>query len=1345
MPLDALPVLSILDRITDADGDIVSLGSIEFYEAGTITPRTVYSDSGLSVSLGTIVYGDTGGYPVSTQGGSTKVSIYTGTGAFKVIVKDSSGTALITRDNIPGALDTSSFAPQSATPETPVSSKTAAYTIVTADHGKLFNANPTGGSFVMTLPSAVTVGDGWRVGIRHAGTANTVTISAVLSQSIAQPGPATSHITLTGRGETFWLVSDGAGWTIESPHALARTNRSDFIVTDRLTAPPTSPTAGAYYIITGTPTGTWSSYAEHDLLEADGNGGWIRRTPAAGWRAHVLDEAIDYVFHTSTWNAQSNVEAPTTSTLKQALFLDQRADGTAGGSATAAAWTTATLGTQSTNTITGCSLSSNAITLPAGTYYVQFAKFMSAGNTQGIRLKIANGGTPIYYRGINNPLSGAEKVTLSGAAGFTLAASDTITLEYYAQSNTDTGDLGEALNIATGGGNTEYETYAYVNILELTAQQGPQGEQGTQGSDGLDAAYPYRWSTSTSGDPGTGKIAGNNATIASITQLAVSETDSAGGSMGAVIATWDDSTSSDRALVKISKEGATENFHAFRITGAGTDQGSYWTFPVTYLATTGTIANGTDCAVLVIEKGDKGDTGSTGSAATASFDYTFSTSIGAAPATGTVRANNANLSLATALYVHDTDRLGVAQDAAVAQWDDSTTTAHRGYVTLASITTPANKARFEITGASTDSGTFHTIAVTYVSGVTSLSSGNVQIIWERTGDKGAPGGMTQEDKAASFSLSTGDNLKHFSLVTTAGTVTVPAASGFDEMFNFKVTNSSSRGWVIAPDGVTSFTLYPTQTIWITQINNAWVVENSFRWQTRTAITFYVNHASGSNSNDGLTSGSAFATIQKAIDVIEANIDCLVNGPTIQVANGTFTENNVVHTKRLMGNHVIYIAGDGATPSNCVWQCAAGQTCFTARDWSGVILNGFRFKQASGSGATLISASQHGIVDVWNIDFGDCAGGIHVSAVNGGSVGYVTGASVAISGTSYAYHWYIASESCLICAGTSSYAVSAATFTAFCSNQGGSLTLAGVTFSGAGAGSGSTGTKFIVVQPSTMILGGVTMPGATAGVGYWLPSSNAADALGQAGQGFSRLYLSATAQIDFNSGDVTIEHGTNQLSFRGASVAYYFDAMVASATDGASNLGSGTKKWGNAFLKAGGTINFNNGNVVLTHNNALTELQVTTGSLSVPSGRIAVGMTGPSIDLTVHSTANEIGRLLTSQSLGYFQIFNTNGTNSILVGGNNAVGFFQNTSGTELEMQVSGATATAKVRAGELSAQSDHGGKAGYISLSGTSDLAARSTGVGTIKFDDATNRDSAGFIKFYIGTTAYYVPVFAAI
>lgn len=56
-----------------------------------------------------------------------------------------------------------------------------------------------------------------------------------------------------------------------------------------------------------------------------------------------------------------------------------------------------------------------------------------------------------------------------------------------------------------------------------------------------------------------------------------------------------------------------------------------------------------------------------------------------------------------------------------------------------------------------------------------------------------------------------------------------------------------------------------------------------------------------------------------------------------------------------------------------------------------------------------------------------------------------------------------------------------------------------------------------------------------------------------------------------------------------------------------------------------------------------------------------------------------------------------------------------------------------------------GGAANTITLTSDNNVGgALSTGVGTIKFSDAINRDSIGFIKIYIGTTAYYIPIFAA-
>ena len=742
---DAANVLSILDYVTAA-GEPVSGGSIEFYQAGTSTARTVYSDAALTVSLGTIVYTDSEGFPVSTQGGSTRVSIYTGTAAYKVVVKNSSGTTLFTRDNIPGALDTSGFTTTSALPTVPVSAKTAAYTITTSDRGYLFNCNPTGGTFVMTLPSAVTAGDNFTIGIRHNGTANQVTIATVSSQYIRGPGTPTSYFSLVGRGEEVWLTSDGADWIVTSyTPALIRPGLlpPPLHVTDRLTAAPSSPTAGARYIVNGTPTGTWSTlgFAEHDIAEADGNGSWIKYTPADGWVAYVADETLLTQYRTSAWTDLSNITAPTTSALKIAVWADEKATNTSGGTSVDDAWTTHTLNTERSNTITGASLASNQFTLPTGKYRVdaQMAAY-AMSDTQCRIYSVTNSAvkaSSVQVFTANFTSAGAS--ILSGAPVIVTAyidvtaATETFAFQYYATIGGVASALGRVRNIGS-----EVEVYALLTVLDLTSVQGPIGTQGVQGDSGLDAAYPYQWSTSTSGDPGSGKISGNNATIASITQLQISETDSAGGSMAAVIATWDDSTSSNRATIKISKEGATQNFHSFRITGAGTDAGTYWTFPVTYIATSGTISNADSCAVLVIEKGDKGDTGATGSAGVYSFDYTFSTTTTSGPSTGTIRANHATLSSATALYIHETDRLGVSQAAAIAQWDDSTTTV-KGYLTLVDLTTPANRVRFSITGANVDNGSDDTITVTYVSGVTSLTAVNVAILFERVGDKGADG------------------------------------------------------------------------------------------------------------------------------------------------------------------------------------------------------------------------------------------------------------------------------------------------------------------------------------------------------------------------------------------------------------------------------------------------------------------------------------------------------------------------------------------------------------------------------------------------------------------------------
>ena len=204
-------------RVTDDSGDVVSGATIEFYDAGTTDDRTVYSDVDLSSSLGTTVYCDSSGAPVASSGSSTRVNIYTGTGNYKVIIKDGSGAEIETKDNLLGALNTTPFtAGAEALPTFPVVAKSSDYTVVDGDQANIINVNPTAATRTITLPSAVTVGDNWCVGIRHVGTANNVSIATVSSQTISAPlaGGAQTSMQLVSYGDSIILVSDGANWHV---------------------------------------------------------------------------------------------------------------------------------------------------------------------------------------------------------------------------------------------------------------------------------------------------------------------------------------------------------------------------------------------------------------------------------------------------------------------------------------------------------------------------------------------------------------------------------------------------------------------------------------------------------------------------------------------------------------------------------------------------------------------------------------------------------------------------------------------------------------------------------------------------------------------------------------------------------------------------------------------------------------------------------------------------------------------------------------------------------------------------------------------------------------------------
>lgn len=212
--VDSIRVLSPTDRITDASGVPVPGAKLFFFQAGTNTPQTVYADKGLSVALGVTVYCDSGGYPVTTNGGSTKTPIWIGALNYKVEITDAGNVDVFPPlDNLDGALSTSSFGAAWK-----YLAKSIDYTVQTTDDDTLIEFDTTSATRTATLPNAVTAGTGWLIGFRKKVSANSLTINTVSSQTIrsaTQTGLTTVSLTNT---DIYWLQSDGANWITMSQY-----------------------------------------------------------------------------------------------------------------------------------------------------------------------------------------------------------------------------------------------------------------------------------------------------------------------------------------------------------------------------------------------------------------------------------------------------------------------------------------------------------------------------------------------------------------------------------------------------------------------------------------------------------------------------------------------------------------------------------------------------------------------------------------------------------------------------------------------------------------------------------------------------------------------------------------------------------------------------------------------------------------------------------------------------------------------------------------------------------------------------------------------------------------------
>ena len=183
-------------------------------------------------------------------------------------------------------------------------------------------------------------------------------------------------------------------------------------------------------------------------------GGTGEKVLAEGQFAFLEDTNATQFYDGSTWQ-------PLAPTREFALFNETQAGNTAGGTATPGSWFKRVLNTTVQNNITGCSIASSVITLPAGSYTATvFAPNYRTDESQFRIQNTSDAATLIYGMSGNSRNAASQTMTGTVQGYFTLAASKTIEVQNRVLTTIATFGLGLPTNFGD-------EVYASILIEKV--------------------------------------------------------------------------------------------------------------------------------------------------------------------------------------------------------------------------------------------------------------------------------------------------------------------------------------------------------------------------------------------------------------------------------------------------------------------------------------------------------------------------------------------------------------------------------------------------------------------------------------------------------------------------------------------------------------------------------------------------------------------------------------------------------------------------------------------------------------------------------------------------------------
>lgn len=450
-----------------------------------------------------------------------------------------------------------------------------------------------------------------------------------------------------------------------------------------------------------------------DLLDADGDA-LVAGDIVAGRR--YLIERVSTAFRVISSAALGNQSA---ATAPDYYVRDEKSNGTAGGGATAGSMQTRTLNTVSRNNLPGASLASNEFTLPAGSYWIVWSAPVYEVNAHVSRLYNVTDAAVVDVAQSNVGGAAVDAMSFSVGASFvTITSAKAFRIEHRVETTRATDGWGQSVGLHGPEIYTSVKIYKHGSLAPAVTSV-PGGA----------ITLKMTFSTTTAmTDPSSGYLRLNAATQNTATQMAIDDLDFSAVDISAIVATFDDSSSTMRGHLRISKFDDDAKWLLFTVSAVIDDTG----FTLINLAPVASsaaspLAEGNVVNVKFSRTGDAGQVG---------FKFSFNSATSGDPGSGKWLVNNGIFANATAFHISETDGDGNNLAGFLAAIDNSTS----ANKCLVLITKSNAFFAFYVTAALTDAGTYDTFPITPISigGVFNLND-VCNIAFFPIGDKGDTG------------------------------------------------------------------------------------------------------------------------------------------------------------------------------------------------------------------------------------------------------------------------------------------------------------------------------------------------------------------------------------------------------------------------------------------------------------------------------------------------------------------------------------------------------------------------------------------------------------------------------